>query len=427
MERKKANDFIKSKLLVRLFSILMGIVLWFAVLNIVNPDRSRQLTIPLTFLNTKALDEAGLGILSVDYPREVTLTLEGRNAEVSGLLEKDFTASVDMKQIVSEGEYTLRILVNSLRNANYRIKSMEPADLKLTVEPVVEKLFNVDIQLEGRLPDGYEIIRTVPNPADMVISSLRSLVASVDRIIVPVDVNGLDRSVSIRRFCRIYNRAGEEIPAFKEKYSVDTNISIARRVGVLPVITGKPAGDSYVSTRTPDPETVLVTGSQDVLSELEWLNTYAVDISGIAADTVYTAYLELPEGVTLVDPANSQVSVTVSVGTLLTMELSLEKSGIRITGADGEVQLAYEILTPSVVVRVKGLSKDLEGFTIDRIQPAVNVKLLKTGVHRLPLEFQGTDGVSVIGSYFVEVSVTEKAEETPEVSPSPNPGVSPGT
>lgn len=427
MDREKTSKMLKSKTAIKMFSVFLSILLWFTVLNTTNPSNTQQIVVPLTLSNMGSLSEKSLGIKNSDYAKEVIITVEGRRNDLDELSDKDFSAVVDMNDIVAEGSHSMQIRIIAPDNSYYSMKSVSPERLRLEVEKTVEHLFSVEVIPEGEPADSYVVLNGTAFPGDIAITSLKSVISSIGRVVVSIDVNQLDRNISLIKFCRIYNTSGEEMLEFKDKFSVEARINVAKRVPIVPVIIGKPGNDVFESTRQIYPENVLITGSTEILSRVNEIKTFPIDISGITIDAEYAAQLDIPEGVQLYDSLYS-VNVNISVGSLETSEIVIPAEDIEIIGKDGDNKYDYKIITPSISVKVKGLRTNIEALTASKFAPAVNAELLKMGTHRLAVELQDVDGISVNGSYFVEVEITESEdEETPPDNTSPEPEQSPKT
>lgn len=426
MDKEMTSKILKSKTAVKMFSIFLGILLWFTVLNTTNPTSTKIITIPITLTDINAFYDRGFGIKNADYERDVTLVIEGRKNDLSMLTEKDFSASVDMNSITTEGTHTLKVNIDAPEDSYYFIRATNPQRIRLDVEMTVEKVFSVEIVLEGNAKENIAVIESSAFPGDIAISSLRSVVSSIGRVVAYIDINDIDRNITFRKFCNVYNINGVEMTEFKDKFSVEARIRVAKRVPVIPIVTGKPGNGAFESTRQVYPEEVYITGSVDALSRIDQIMTTPVDITGISAGASFQTMLVLPEGVQLYN-SPAEATVTIGVETVEEDKIVITADEINIKGKIDKYN--YRIFTPSVEVVIKGLRRDLDAINVSMLTPEINAELLKEGTHRLAVELRPPEGITVIGSYFVEVVIAEvePSEKTPEVTPTPSPTTTPDT
>jgi YbbR domain-containing protein len=158
---------------------------------------------------------------------------------------------------------------------------------------------------------------------------------------------------------------------------------------VVPVVVdtqGTPAyGYNIISVR-PDPVTVLVTGSLQVLQSLDFLATETIDLSGLNGTVTRPANLQVPAGVAA---ERQSVSVTIEV------EPAPGQRAITVAPTVINVPpgLNAVLQTSSLSVRISGLQLDLDELTAADFRATIDASGLTEGTHSLPVRVEAPDFV----------------------------------
>jgi YbbR domain-containing protein len=80
---------------------------------------------------------------------------------------------------------------------------------------------------------------------------------------------------------------------------------------LLWTISGSVANGYWIQRITTDPVAVTVRGDQGLLAPLQRIETASIDVNGLTANRSYRVALLLPAGVTLIEPTDAVVGVTV--------------------------------------------------------------------------------------------------------------------
>lgn len=413
-EAAKMNELFKKDITIRILSVFFAVVLWFFVLSDVNPISTIYINVPLKFINEGSLAEKGLGIKNKNYQKDITVAVEGRKSEIKNISENNFEAYVDFSKIKDVGTNELPIDIKKAPEG-IKIKYLNYRSIKVDVEKIEEKTFNVDVKIVGNPKSKYIVVNKTASPNTISISGLQSLIESIASVSVQVDVNDLDRDLLVRKDCRVFNANGEEITEFSEKYGVDVTLEVAKEVPVVPVINGNLAEDCVEKSRTVTPEKVLIKGPADILSQIEELYTEPVEIGKADSSIKVKSNIIQPKGTSLYrSPKEAEINITVEK--LAVREFTIDRSTINIVSDDAYSQNIYkvEIVTPSVLIKVKGTSSDVEKIQENKLFPTIYLNHIIEGVQKVPLSISVPQGVSLADSYTVEVKITKVEDKNTE-------------
>jgi len=417
----QVNELLKKDIFIRIISMVFAITLWLFVLSDINPYNTVYISVPIQILNENSIQEKGLEIKNKAYQKEITVAVEGRTDLIQSVDSSYFEAFADLSKATNIGSNDVAIEFIKLKDS-INVKNYNPVSIKLEIEKVEEKTFTISVKPEGVLKDKFSVIWSSVAPEAIAIRGMESMVKSIGSAVVSIDVTGLDKNLTVKKDCRINDIYGNEMTELSGRYIVDVNIGVAKEVPVVPVIQGKVSSDYIEKERLVYPNSVLITGTVDVLNGISEIRTNAVNIEGYTGNLDVKVPLSIPEGVTLYNSSN-EAKVNVIVDQLATREFNISKSEIKLVNDNPSQDYIVEIITSNVSVKVRGTRDEVEKLEQSKLTPSISLNYLAEGINKLPLNIVLTDYVKLVEDIFVEVKVSKIEIITP--SPSPSPTVSP--
>ncbi len=156
LERLLRRLFLEDRGL-KLLAFAITLVLWFVVTGENEPITKRapaQLNI---------VHPADLAI-SNDPPRTVVVVMRGSRQNLNLVTLLDLVVTVDVTD-QRPGERVLRLSSDTVQMAlpaGVKIESFQPNTISLNLEPRIERQLAVEVKLEGKPAEGYELYRTEP-------------------------------------------------------------------------------------------------------------------------------------------------------------------------------------------------------------------------------------------------------------------------
>jgi hypothetical protein len=92
----------------KIISVLFGIIIWFAVLDNVNPYRTKTLSVPITVENEAVLQNNNI-IVKKEYTHYVAVNIRGREAKINNAVPSDFLVKMDFSKIKSLSDSTIKL------------------------------------------------------------------------------------------------------------------------------------------------------------------------------------------------------------------------------------------------------------------------------------------------------------------------------
>jgi YbbR domain-containing protein len=143
----------------KLLALAITLLLWLAVTGVNQPVTIRT-SVQLNFIRPDKME------ISNDPPRTVDVLLTGRRSKLDSIKQLDLVATVDVSDL-HEGERVVRLSSDRVEMElpdGVKIDAFQPSIVPVHLEPIIERQIEVDVKLDGKPEDGYEVysIRSSP-------------------------------------------------------------------------------------------------------------------------------------------------------------------------------------------------------------------------------------------------------------------------
>ncbi|AGC68104.1 YbbR family protein [Thermoclostridium stercorarium subsp. stercorarium DSM 8532] len=414
------NKIVEKDSFLRVISVLIGILIWFIVLDHQNPLVERTISIPLR-TNVQILDSSNIRLVSSNIPTNVDVVIKGRKQRVDKVTANDFEAFLDFSGIQDTSITELRIdLPKYTGDQDIIVADVNPKVVKIRLENIVRKEFPVNVKWVGELPEGYEIVNVKLNPNTVILQDLESVMDSVESVVVSVDVEQVLTGETITKRIEVYNSNGRLISSLDGSVQVAVDYNVAKTVPVSTTLTGEPKDDYYVQDYTLSQNTVKITGNYDVLKRIESIEAEQLSVENASESFQKDLNLILPDNVQLY---NSPPFVTahVNIRKYSHKIVTIPRSSITIFGGDISGQTKYRILEDEITFSVKGPSEILETLNVKSVKGFVDVSGTTEGVQPVIVRISLPSGIYLEGEVYVNIE-TERATPSPTPTPTPVPG-----
>jgi YbbR domain-containing protein len=298
------------------------------------------------------------------------------------------------------------------------VTSITPENIALTVESIAEKEIPVTVILQGnpatgftiRTPNAYEVA-----PATLRVRGPKSRVDQVVKAQVPVSID--DRQNDVRSDYEPVPVDENENPVPQVEVtpkSVTVHVPIEQLAGnrdipIKPVLVGElPPGYSYERFAY-EPQVVTVNGQADVIRELTTLQTEPLNLEQITQSLTTTVGLQVPWGVSVIQPQNPEVTVTLILAVIrssLTLEVTPTIQGL-------DPDLTATVGLDSIVVILSGPLSRMETFDPTTVSVTLNLTNLTPGEYTIAPEVTLPEEIQVenIVPEAVPVKIERELEE----------------
>lgn len=411
-------DRLKNNWKWKLASLIIGFFLWSYITAGVNPTQELTLRdIPLEMRNQQSLTQNDYTITAQD-PQNLSVLVTGKRNQLGDLQPNDIVAVVDLSNF-EEGMQSFPIRYES--PSDIIITQTSAERVNLTIEKVVTRSVNVNVEDLGQLDDNYILESLTATPQTVEITGSRSKVDAVERLVARIDITGLteDRSSNVKIVP--VNAAGEEVPDVTLSLSsVNVSLSILKQkeVGIVPNLRGELADDSALRLVQVVPNTILVKGKTSVIDNLETMNTEPIDQAQITEDIERSVHLDFPDGVESVN-GNSSVNLKIDLDKKEDRVFDIPANRVAIENGPVGTLTALQNPDATIDVTVNGFPSDLDNLSPLQIRLLVDLadSTQTAGTISRPLTVELPEGFTLVSTSPRAVSIILGNEESDEEPP----------
>jgi len=362
-----------------ILSLLLAIVIWTSAVTSANPNIETELTIPLEVI------QPATDIAIVDpLPETVTIKILAPESIILQLEEDNLiTANINLTDIEA-GTYRFPVKVNIPDQIKpIRILEQTPKQLELKVSNLISKSLSISIQIEGEPVIGYKIGRLEWNQVRATVTGQETKVNQIATVVGILDISDTRETISTDLKLEVQDENGIPVDAVTvEPDIVHVNQVISlqggyRNLAVNVTTVGIVEPGYRFTSITPAPPTVMVFSEDPQLVEQlpGYVNTSALDLTGVDGYLETILELDLPNGVSVVGDPTVLVQVNI---TALETNMSISREVEIIGLLPG---LSAEASPIQVSVRVSGPVPILENLILRDIRVGVDLSNLDVGTH----------------------------------------------
>jgi YbbR domain-containing protein len=311
------REFLRARVssadLIRLVSsLVLAFLLWGWVTTREDPQITR--TFPNLPIQVPELPDS---LIVVGSLPTVTIEVKGPRSVINRVTSNDVSASLDVDDIDKAADYTVAVEVTA-PDGVWKKKST-PSQVQIHIETSVTQQFSIVTKVAGTLNPSRRVGQISPDPSEVTVRGPQSVVSRIDHIELPIEIGERARDFTGTFNPVAVDSSGQQLTGVAispDTVTASVQIEAAgKSVAVFTQLVGSPAEGFDVVDRTVNPSTVLVDGPQKLLDGLVVLQTEPVDITGARENVSIRVGLEgLPDGVTIVDPADGLVQVSIQIG-----------------------------------------------------------------------------------------------------------------
>lgn len=226
----------------KLLALAITITLWLAVTGQNKPMTLRVSGVQLNFMRPDGFD------VSNELPQTVDVILTGSKDKLDRISPRDLTATVDLTD-QKPGERVIKLAlprVNLDLQEDVKIQSFHPAAIPIRLEPVIEGQAEVEVKLEGNLPDNFAVKFVTVTPQRVRIRGTADRVNALKKVLTEsvwldakresfdlsnVEINVSDPKIEvIDPAVNIHVEISEKKPELLLKFVTDSTPYLARIV-----------------------------------------------------------------------------------------------------------------------------------------------------------------------------------------------------
>ncbi len=367
-------------------SVILALMVWFVAVQEQNPPTEADY-VPTIHLEVENIP-AGT-IIFGDIPDRVNLRLRAPQSSWDTLSPAKFRAWIDLASL-PPGLHDVPVQVD-VSDRSVIVVEKRPSTINVRLEALTEVQAPINVDVVDAAPLGYIARAPVVDPITATISGPASIVNQVNKVWAEVYLRGaketVERSVDLSARDingNVLSRVTINPPKARVTIPVEQRFGY-RDVSVRVVITGEVASGYWISNIVVDPSTVTIVGGPSALNKIPgFVETSEVNVSNAAEDITERVALNLPPGVSVVQPENQAGN---PVGVLVTVDVAAIEGGQTIQRPvtfQGLRETRWAVASPPQVdVILSGPLPRLNALTIQDVKVIADLFGLDPGIHKV--------------------------------------------
>lgn len=419
--RKRLTNNIGYKIL----SVIFAVMLWLTVLNVSNPQKTATITnIPITILNEDAV--TGLDkVYKIASGKTATVEVTGPRTIIDSLEASSFEATVDLSKlsITNALEVEVELLTASYRS---KVDIDVQTTMRIEVEDLIEEEYNVEVGYKayGSVPEGYVVHEADVDVDTVKVKAPVSTMNKIAKVAVQLNLSNVTEDFEVIENIYAFDARGNVIDAEANNITFDIPTSkvnvVVYSVKQIPVtyeIVETDYEDTIFTGTEISREHITIKGRKDALDSITELklDTTGLQITADEAKYILTYDIQqlLPEEVYLHGDEKT-VTITVNTDAIISKDYTVSVSDIAIkTPAEGYT--AFIDTIGDVTYRLKGRKSILDAFEQEENMLYVSAKNLVEGEYNLQVKLDLDDGITMLETPTVKVTVVPKETTTLEL------------
>ena len=248
---------------------------------------------------------------------EVAIKLRGPQAALAKIGPADVHPTVDLTVADFTRNETQDVPVRIPLNDQSIIAQADPAVVAVRIEKIVVRSLTVQVRFANDPPPGFMAGTPTFSSSEVRLTGAQSLISTVAAVLATIRFGDTPIDISTSASTLPVDAAGAPVEGVQSdpptiQVSVPVlSTSSTRTVPVFWSIRGSVASGYWISRVTTDPVAVPIQGAPAALAAVDRLVTAPIDVTGLTANASYRVPLLLPAGITLLQPTDAVVGVTV--------------------------------------------------------------------------------------------------------------------
>ena len=384
----------------KVLSLIMAVLLWNYVVSS-NTSITRTKTLSgLTGYISGQTSLSTYGLAMLENPTEklsnISVQIEVPQAEYAYPSSDNVQVTLDLTSVRAAGTREVPLKASTSYG---RVVRIIPDTVTLTFEPLDSRQIPINAQIGGTQQENYwyNVVRC--NPSTLTVSGASSVVQSIARANVVVDVSNADSSYIAPVKYVLLDENGEEInqPMLNRSassISVSVDVYPTREIPIATdpakVLIGQLAPGYVVESVSVQPQTITIAAEEELLESIEELQIEPISIDGASQSFSTRAAVSTLSGFKSISANEVYVTITIaeeSVGAWI--------EDVNVTTINKDEGLTLERSDETIRVYVTGPRSAVEALKEAGFVGTVDLSGLGAGAYSLPIAFP-TDAYSSI-------------------------------
>lgn len=397
----------------KILAVVFAVALWYTVVNIDNPTQTKSFTTNVTVANADVLTDQGEYYSVDDADLNVTFRVTAKRSVLEQLSGSDFTAVADMNNLDRDNS-RIPIEITAEKYSSSVTISAKVHYLSVVIGKEQSSKFVIDAVASGTPADGFAAGETVATPNVITVTGPAETVSSIADVRAECDITGMNTDVKETVVPEFYDKNGKKMDTTGLELSVPTvTVSVemlsTKELPITVQTTGTLADGLTLLSVSSSPQSVAVKGTGDALNSITGITIpgSVVNLSTITSDFTTTVDITsyLPDGVSLVDTDNSQVTISVKLQAKKTESFSIPTANLTVSNLPDSLSVSFPAST--VTAEITGLQSDLDSLDASKITGSIDASGLSAGSHSVSVQLNLDSSVYTVSTITCDITLKE--------------------
>jgi len=399
----------------KLLSILFAFLLWLIIVNVEDPLTTRTFSdIEVTKINEAIITSEKKAIEYRDGEL-VTVKVRGKRSVVDRMTADDIYAYADLEKKSITGAIDIQI---ELPN-NITIVEKQPTMMMVKLENIVTVQKEVQPYMEGEPQDGYVYLDPIVTPNYIEVEGPESQVALIKSVLVPVNVEGVTRDVTLYGSPKILDESNNILQGIKKSASqvqIQVPIEKLKTIDIKDSIALKVAEGYELISMTFSKREIQVRGKSAAIDALKSVVVSDIDLSTLTEDTILSVNVDelLPSGINLYNE-EQMIEIKIDIEPIISRTYDILQTDILVKDTPELMDFSFvneEVYT----ITLKGIAANLDLIDIPTLIPEISLLGLLPGEQVVNLQLTLPTGVIREGED-IPILIVLTEQILPEVPP----------
>ncbi len=400
----------------KLVSLCVATLLWIVVINTENPVLPKEIRgIKLQIRGLEALEAKGFVLQNEQELREmaVQVVVKGPRLEMQKMQDDtsklevmiDITPYVESLTDEDSGKIQPIELVATSHLATIQIQGVTPQIVGVVLEQEEKVTQPIQANITSQTNSEYTTLKPVLNPGAVEITGPETLVKSVYRAVVDVNVDYFSEdAISYTVPIRLLDKEGNEITGLKkspEEIQVTLPIGKKKQVALEPKFVGSLPEGYILANTLIIPSHITIVGAPEIVNKIESIPLEAITLDNMVQSGTFNVDLILPDNVTVIDKIEGSSVVTLEIQKESTYEYRTDTSALELTVMGMPQDYILTLQSGEIAVVLSGAAEallEVTGKPLSATVDATELGQIEQGLYSVPVVFDIPETIKIVSA-----------------------------
>jgi YbbR domain-containing protein len=357
---------LKHNTRIKIISLFSAVVLWLYVMTVVDPvivQSYKDVSVNIT--NMDDIKNNNLSIYSTS-DLSTDIYIKGRMSSLKRIKKSDIYIHGNVDQ-PKDGKNIVDLKADLPNGATYQLN---PQMVTVDLEKKISINKKIEIQVKGKMANEIGDIQT--SKSTTRVFGPKSLVSKVDKVVGVLNVEDKVENFSSKVYIKAVDINGKEIKNINiqdKSVIVDATVLKSKQVAVNIKFDGNLPDGYELKEYNLSRQNIQIKGEEDVLAEIDAINTEPINLNNISKDTNIDVKLQLPKEVL---SNNKYISVNIDISKDITNTFEISKGDVSFINNNGNINTSKSNLPDNIKVTIT-YSDEIENLNSSDIKLYVDL------------------------------------------------------